>query len=112
MTDTIAYKVLSSAEWAALNIGAFGGAPIDLADGYIHLSTAAQLTETVDRHFAGQWDLIIAAIDLAALGDTVRWEPSRHGQLFPHVYGPLVLANVTAWCPLKRRPNGQVELPT
>jgi uncharacterized protein (DUF952 family) len=112
MTDKIAYKVLTVDEWAALNTGAFQGAPIDMADGFIHLSTASQLTETVDRHFSGRQDLIIAAIDLVALGDAVRWEPSRHGQLFPHVYAPLMRNVVIAWCPLERHATGTVRLPT
>ena len=111
MTDQTAYKVLTADEWAALNTGAFHGAPIDIADGFIHLSTEAQLTETVDRHFAGQSGLIIAAIDLVSLGDSVRWELSRHGQLFPHVYAPLMPKVVIAWCPLERHENGTVRLP-
>ena len=111
MTTTIAYKVLTADQWEQLKAGHFRGAPVDQADGFIHLSTAAQLTETVDRHFAGQKDLIVAAIDLAALGDAVRWEPSRHGQLFPHVHGQLALGHVTAWAVLKRNVNGTVELP-
>ena len=110
--DQIAYKVFTADEWAALDAGAFQGAPIDKADGFIHLSTASQLTETVDRHFSGQKGLVIAAIDLAALGDAVRWEPSRNGQLFPHVYGHLMPQFVIAWCPLERHPNGTVRLPT
>jgi uncharacterized protein (DUF952 family) len=109
--DQIAYKVLTADEWAALDAGAFQGAPIDKADGFIHLSTAAQLTETVDRHFSGQKGLVIAAIDLATLGDAVRWEPSRNGQLFPHVYGHLMRQSVIAWCPLERHPNSTVRLP-
>jgi uncharacterized protein (DUF952 family) len=111
MTDKIAYKVLTAHDWAALNAGAFHGAPIDIADGFIHLSRASQLAETVDRHFSGQHSLVIAAIDLAALGDAVRWEPSRHGQLFPHVYAPLTPKVVIAWCPLERHENGTVRLP-
>ena len=111
VTDTIAYKVLAADEWAALAAGSFQGAPIDKADGFIHLSTAAQLTETVDRHFSGQKDLVIAAIDLAALGQSVRWEPSRHGQLFPHVYAPLTLKVVIAWCAVERLDGGTVRLP-
>ena len=110
--DQVAYKVLTADEWAALGAGAFQGAPIDKADGFIHLSTASQLTETVDRHFSGQKGLVIAAIDLAALGDAVRWEPSRNGQLFPHVYGHLMPQSVIAWCPLERHPNSTVRLPT
>jgi len=112
MTDKIAYKVLTADEWAALNAGSFEGAPIDKADGFIHLSTASQLTETVDRHFSGQKGLVIAAIDLASLGEGVRWEPSRNGQLFPHVYGHLTPQSVIAWCPLERQPNCTVRLPT
>jgi uncharacterized protein (DUF952 family) len=85
-----AYKVLTSDQMAALLAeGSFAGAPVDLADGYIHLSTAEQLTGTLDKHFAGQDGLFIAEIDLTVLGDAVRWEPSRGGALFPHVYGIL-----------------------
>jgi uncharacterized protein (DUF952 family) len=111
MTDPVAYKVLTAEQSAALSADTFQGAPIDIADGFIHLSTEAQLTETVDRHFAGQKDLIIAAIDLKLLGDSVRWEPSRHGQLFPHLYGSLTRAAVLASCPLTRDANGAVCLP-
>jgi uncharacterized protein (DUF952 family) len=111
-TDTIAYKVLTAADWAALNAGTFLGTPVDLADGFIHLSTASQITETVDRHFAGQTDLIVTAIDLSALGATVRWEPSRRGQLFPHVYASLQPQVVLAWCPLERHDDGAVRLPS
>ena len=94
---SIAYKVLTAEQMATLQReGSFAGAPIDLADGYIHLSTAAQLTETVDKHFAGQTDLWVAAVDLDALGDAVTWEPSRGGQLFPHIYAALPVAAATA----------------
>jgi uncharacterized protein (DUF952 family) len=85
-----AYKVLTAEQMAAFfSEGLFAGAPVDLADGYIHLSTADQLTGTLDKHFAGQDGLFIAEIDLTILGDSVRWEPSRGGVLFPHVYGYL-----------------------
>jgi uncharacterized protein (DUF952 family) len=110
--DQIAYKVLTADEWVALNAGFFQGSPIDKTDGFIHLSTASQLTDSVDRHFSGQKGLVIAAIDLAALGNAVRWEPSRNGQLFPHVYENLVPESVIAWCPLERHPNRTVRLPT
>lgn len=109
--DTTAYKILTATQWAALNAGTFAGAPVDLADGFVHLSTAAQLEETLDRHFAGQVDLVIAAIDLARLGSAVRWEPSRHGQLFPHLYAPLRLADVIACCPVRRDADGSLRLP-
>jgi uncharacterized protein (DUF952 family) len=108
MTDKIAYKVLTADERAALESGSFKGAPIDLADGFIHLSTASQLTVTVDRHFCGRDNLTIAAIDLEALGDSVRWEPSRDGQLFPHVYGPLDPAVIIALASLERAADGTV----
>lgn len=106
-----AYKVLTADQMRALEADAFEGAPIDLADGYIHLSTAAQLTETVDKHFVGQSDLWVAAIDLEALGSNVRWEESRNGQLFPHIYGSMPLEVVIAYGPLERMDDGQVALP-
>jgi ornithine lipid ester-linked acyl 2-hydroxylase len=91
----IAYKILTADQWAAFqHNGEFTGAPVDLADGYIHLSTADQLEETLAKHFAGQTNLIITTIDLTALGDTVRWEVSRGDQLFPHVYGVLPMRAV------------------
>jgi uncharacterized protein (DUF952 family) len=107
-----AYKVLTSEQMGALeHDGVLAGAPIDLADGYIHLSTAEQVTETVDKHFAGQTGLYIAAVDLAVLGDAVKWEPSRGGQLFPHVYAALPLDAVFAYGPLERDADGAVRLP-
>lgn len=108
----LAYKVLTGEQLAALEHGGtFAGAPVDLADGYIHLSTAEQLPGTLDKHFAGQTDLHLAAIDLAALAETVRWEPSRGGQLFPHIYGELPLSAVVAYGPLDRHPDGNLILP-
>jgi beta-hydroxylase len=99
MTDTprptTAYKILTAAQWAHFRRhGVFHGAPVDLDDGYIHLSAADQLQGTLDKHFAGQSDLVIAEVDLAALGETVKWEVSRGGALFPHIYGPLPMAAV------------------
>ncbi|KQM19807.1 hypothetical protein ASE73_17540 [Sphingomonas sp. Leaf24] len=111
MTATTAFKVLTAAQMAALETGSFDGAPVDLADGYIHLSTFEQLTETVDKHFAGQDDLHVAEVDLEALGEAVKWEPSRGGQLFPHVYGPLPLEVVVAYGPLHRDDAGRVQRP-
>jgi uncharacterized protein (DUF952 family) len=107
-----AYKVLTTEQKdALLTNGSFTGALIDLADGYIHLSTAAQLEETVAKHFANQSGLHIAAVDLAQLSDAVRWEPSRGGQLFPHIYGVLPLDTVITHCPLEFRDNGDIILP-
>ncbi len=112
MRTPVAYKVLTAAHMAALEAdGSFAGAPVDLADGYIHLSTHAQLTETVDRHFAGQTGLWVAAIDLAVMGDAVKWEPSRGGALFPHLYAPLPLSAVLAYGELRRDEAGAVMLP-
>ncbi len=107
-----AYKVLTAEQMTALERdGHFAGAPVDIADGYIHLSTAAQLTETVDKHFGGQADLHVAAIDLAAHGDKVKWEASRGGQSFPHLYGEMLLETVVAYGPLERGDDGTVKLP-
>jgi len=109
---TVAYKVLTDEQIAALlSDGNFVGAPVDLADGYIHLSTAKQLAETVDKHFAGQAGLHIAAVDLVVIGDAVRWEPSRGGQLFPHIHGTLPIEAVTAHGPMNRAPDGRILLP-
>ncbi|KUR71438.1 hypothetical protein AQZ52_12440 [Novosphingobium fuchskuhlense] len=109
---SVAYKVLTAEQMdVLLRKGVFTGAPIDLADGYIHLSAAEQVTETVDKHFAGQTRLFVAAVDLSALGDAVKWEPSRGGQLFPHIYAPLPLSAVTAHGPLARATDGAVLLP-
>ena len=108
----LAYKVLTGPQMAQLEAeGGFKGAPVDLADGYIHLSTEAQLTETVDKHFAGQSDLHVVAVDLAVLGDAVKWEPSRGGQLFPHIYADLPLAAAVAYGSLDREDDGRVRLP-
>ncbi len=107
-----AYKILAAEEMRALETdGSFAGAPVDLADGYIHLSTAAQLAATVDRHFAGREGLWIAAVDLGAFGESLRWEPARGGDLFPHLYAPLPLAAVIAYSPLEREADGTIRLP-
>lgn len=111
VADSIAYKILTAAQWSALEDGAFAGAPVDQADGYIHLSTAAQAPETLARHFAGQVDLVIAAVDLEALGEAVRWEPSRGGDLFPHVYGRLTLDVVIAYGLVEYGADGRLNLP-
>jgi uncharacterized protein (DUF952 family) len=108
---TVAYKVLTEAQMRDLEADRFKGAPIDLADGYIHLSTSQQLTETVDKHFVGQDNLHVAAIDIDALGDAVRWEESRGGQHFPHIYGALPLEVVIAYGPLERDDDGTITLP-
>jgi uncharacterized protein (DUF952 family) len=111
MQDEIAYKILTQAQFAALQAGVFTGAPVDVADGYVHLSSAAQVTETVEKHFAGQAGLVVAAVDLTRLGASLRWEVSRGGALFPHLYGALTMDCVTAHGPLTRDAQGQVILP-
>lgn len=89
------YKIFRRAEWDALKAaGESRGAPIDIADGYIHFSDKTQLAETAARHFAGIGDLVLVACDPARLGPTLRWEPSRGGALFPHLYRALTLDDV------------------
>jgi uncharacterized protein (DUF952 family) len=96
-----AFKILTSAQWDSWKVeGLFTGAPVDLQDGFIHLSTADQVDETAAKHFAGQVGLVLAEIDLAALGDSVRWEPSRGGALFPHVYAAISLSAVLGAIPM------------
>ena len=89
------YKILPRGEWAAAQAaGRFEGSAVDLADGFIHFSTAAQAQETARRHFAGQADLLVLEVEADDLGEGLRWEPSRGGDLFPHLYGPLDAARV------------------
>jgi len=112
MPDRVAYKVLLPDELAIFERdGFFAGARVDLADGYIHLSTATQLRETIARHFAGLDDLQIVAVDLEALGGAVKWEPSRGGDLFPHLYAPLSLNAVVAYGPLEYDGGGAIRYP-
>jgi uncharacterized protein (DUF952 family) len=95
--DAIVYKIAPRETWTAdLPGGRYDGSPDDCRDGFIHLSTAAQARETAAKYFAGKADLIIAAIDVARLGDTLKWEASRGGQLFPHVYGA-IHADTVLW---------------
>lgn len=89
------FKIIAQPDWeAARPTGRFDGAPVDIADGYIHFSTAAQVEETAARHFAGRTDLMLLAVDPAPLGAALRWEPSRGGALFPHLYAPLPVTAV------------------
>ena len=109
---TLIYKICSEALWReAERVGVFAGAAIDLEDGYMHFSTAAQAPETAARHFAGQGDLILVAVDAGALGNGLRWEPSRGGDLFPHLYGPLRLDAVRWVRPLPLGPDGRHVFP-
>ncbi|MBY6113365.1 DUF952 domain-containing protein [Mameliella alba] len=106
------YKILRADEWSALRAEKeTKGAPIDVADGYIHFSTAEQARETASKHFAGAEGLFLAALDSEALGETLKWEPSRGGALFPHLYGPLRLADIL-WCqPLPLDQDGGHRFP-
>lgn len=93
MVETIAFKIFRAAEWAAFDrAGTFAGSADDARDGFIHMSTAEQAKGTIAKHYANVAGLIIAAFDLEKLGAAVRWEPSRGGALFPHVYGALTKA--------------------
>ena len=89
------YKIFRRAEWVSFrDAGQTTGAPIDVTDGYIHFSTAAQVAETVAKHFSGESDLVLLALDTAKLGAALKWEPSRGGALFSHLYRPLTAADV------------------
>ena len=95
------YKIFRHSEWKAfLDAGETAGAPVDLADGFIHFSTADQASETAAKHFAGEADLMLAAFEAAALGEALKWEPSRGGQLFPHLFRPLGLDELLWEMPL------------
>lgn len=112
MPDRIVYKVMSEAELQQMQRdGMFNGSPVDIADGYIHLSCASQLAATLDRHFSGVAGLMLVAVDLSRLGDTVRWEPARGGDLFPHIYGRLPMEAVVAVAAVERTADGAVKLP-
>lgn len=91
------YKILPRADWAnAQASGLFVGSPVDHEDGFIHFSTAAQAAETARRHFAGQADLVVLEVEADDLGEDLAWEPSRGGELFPHLYGALMVGQVRA----------------
>ncbi|MFO1149509.1 MAG: DUF952 domain-containing protein [Alsobacter sp.] len=100
------YKIVPASLWRQAEAkGVFDGASVDHADGFIHFSTAAQVRETAARHFAGQQDLLLVAVRSEALGD-LRHEPSRGGDLFPHLYGPLPLSSVDSVMALTLGPDG------
>ena len=106
------YKICPEDLWrGAERTGAFAGAPVDVQDGFIHLSTAAQVRETAAKHFGGQRDLLLIAVDPDALGPALRYERSRGGDLFPHVYGPLPLSAVRWVKPLPLAPDGRHVFP-
>ena len=106
------YKVLRAEEWRSLRTtGESAGAPVDVTDGFVHLSTAGQLAETLRRHFSGETELWLLALDTDHLGPALRWEPSRGGALFPHLYAPLRLPDIRLARPLERDAGGRLLLP-
>ncbi|MBN9044538.1 MAG: DUF952 domain-containing protein [Rhizobiales bacterium] len=112
MSRTIIYKIAPRDLWSeAERTGVFTGAPVDQADGYIHFSTAAQARETAAKHFAGARDLVLVSVDAAALGDALRYEVSRGGALFPHLYAELPLKAVVRVEPLPLGPDGRHVFP-
>lgn len=112
LMSSLIYKIVPRALWQeAERTGSFTGAPVDHADGYIHFSTADQVRETAARHFAGQEDLLLVAVDGAALGEALRWEPSRGGAMFPHLYAQLPVS-VALWVrPLPLGAGGRHQFP-
>jgi uncharacterized protein (DUF952 family) len=106
------YKICPASAWReAERQGVFRGSPVDISDGYIHFSTASQVEETARKHFAGQTDLFLIAVDADALGDSLRWERSRNDELFPHLYGELDLGAVIAVHSMHARPDGFHDIP-
>ena len=112
MSPTTIYKIVPTDLWrAAERDGVFHGSPVDLQDGFIHFSTAAQAAETAAKHFRGQTDLLLVFVVADMLGDALKWEPSRGGALFPHLYGALALSAVTRVVPLPLDASGVHKFP-
>jgi uncharacterized protein (DUF952 family) len=106
------YKICPASAWReAERQGVFRGSADDIRDGFIHFSTAAQVAETARKHFFGQTGLFLIAVDLDALGEALRFEPSRNEELFPHLYGELDLGAVTAILDLRARSDGFHDVP-
>jgi uncharacterized protein (DUF952 family) len=105
---TVLYKICPARLWReAERAGVFRGSPVDRRDGFIHFSTGAQVAETAAKHFAGQSDLLLVSVDTTRLDNRLKWEPSRGGALFPHLYGDLDVAAVTRVEPLPLGPDGR-----
>ncbi len=108
----IIYKIVPAPMWQeAVNRGRFDGAPVDLADGFIHFSTRRQVRETAAKHFGGQDDLLLVAVDADTLGEALRYEVSRGGDLFPHLYEPLDTARALWAKPLTLGADGRHIFP-
>lgn len=111
-TQAPIYKLTSRSAWLeAEAIGRFDGAPVDLADGYIHFSTGGQVRETAAKYFTGEDALLLVAVDPGELGEALRWEPSRGGALFPHLYAPLPLDAVLYVQDIPRGEDGMHHFP-
>ncbi len=107
------YKIAPRSLWLdAVAGGSFAGSPLDIADGFIHFSSAAQLQETARKHFSGIPDLLLIAVPVDALGDALKWEPSRGGDLFPHLYGALPVSAALWVTPLPMGPDGIPQVDT
>lgn len=103
------YKIFRTPEWAAMQAaGQTGGAPVDLADGYVHFSTEATVAETAAKYFAGAEGLWLIAAEADAMAPDLRWEPARGGTLFPHLYRPFRMADVVWARPLPLRDGAHV----
>ncbi len=108
----LVYKVLPRTDWdVACRSGSYAGSADDLRDGFIHLSAVHQLAGTLAKHFSGVSDLVLVAFDPVSLGPDLRWEPSRGGDLFPHLFGPLPCATALATRDLALRADGVPVLP-
>ena len=112
MASNLIVKILRPEEWVALEqVKETRGSAADQADGFIHFSTPEQVPETLARHYQGEDDLILATLDPDALGDALKWEPSRGGALFPHLYGPLRRTDIMRHISIQRGPDGVFVLP-
>ena len=110
--DRLIYKISPRAEWdEAVTAGRFLGAAVDLADGYIHFSAAEHVAETAAKHFRNQPDLVLIAVDVVALGADLKWEPSRGGALFPHLYAALDVGHARAIYELPLGPDDIPQIP-
>lgn len=110
--NTRIFKILPRADWGeAVVRGVYSGAPVDLADGFIHFSAADQVEETAAKHFSGQKDLLIIAFHAEDFGDELKWEPSRGGALFPHLYSKLETAKAIEVLELADREDGGHDFP-
>ena len=106
----VIYKVCSKVVWEEIRqLTSWNGSSHDLRDGFIHFSTASQLEGTVHKHYAGQTDLMLLAIDADTLGEALKWEPSRDGDLFPHLYGPLPISMIVSAQDLAMAPDGTID---